>query len=95
MKAKKSLGQNFLHDDNVIKKIVDSVDVNDDDLIIEIGPGQGALTKKLKATGASVIAFEIDERMHECLDVLEDDKTKIVYEDILKVDLIKYIYLLK
>lgn len=91
MKAKKSLGQNFLHDDNIINKIVDSVEVKENDLIIEIGPGQGALTKRLKKTNANVLAFEIDERMHECLDFLEDEKTKIVYEDILKVDLIKYI----
>ena len=89
MKAKKSLGQNFLQDNNVIDKIVNSVDVSEDDLIIEIGPGQGALTKKLKNKKASLIAFEIDERMHECLDQLVDNKTTIIFEDILSVDLIK------
>ena len=46
MKAKKSLGQNFLIDQNVISKIVTEVSACDDDLIIEIGPGQGALTKR-------------------------------------------------
>jgi len=85
--AKKSFGQNFLKDSNVINNIVSSVDVNPDDLIIEIGPGQGALTTRLKEKNAQVIAFEIDERMHEVLDKLEDDRTRIIYEDILKVNL--------
>lgn len=48
MKAKKSLGQNFLIDNNVINKIVDEVSACNNDLIIEIGPGRGALTSKLK-----------------------------------------------
>ena len=87
MKAIKSLGQNFLTDNNIIQNIVDSVDVSSSDLIIEIGPGQGALTKKLKSKNATLFAFEIDERMHECLDSLEDDKTKIIYQDILNTDL--------
>lgn len=91
MKAKKSLGQNFLQDVNIIAKIVNSIDVNPEDLIIEIGPGKGALTSKLKLKGCNVIAFEIDTRMHECLDKLEDDKTKIIYEDVLSVDLSKII----
>lgn len=91
MKAKKSLGQNFLQDENIIDKIVESVDVKENDLIIEIGPGQGALTRKLKNKKSFLIAFEIDERMHECLDNLEDDRTKIVYNDILNVDIIKEI----
>lgn len=85
--AKKSFGQNFLKDNNIIYNIVNSVDVTSDDLIIEIGPGQGALTTKLKEKNAQLIAFEIDERMHEVLDKLEDDKTKIIYNDILKTDL--------
>ena len=47
--AKKSLGQNFLQDENILKKIADSINTLEDDLIIEIGPGKGALTKYLKA----------------------------------------------
>ena len=46
-KHKKSLGQNFLKDENVLRKIKDSIQVSEDDLILEIGPGQGALTKYL------------------------------------------------
>ena len=87
IKANKSFGQNFLKDNNIISNIVSSVNFTEQDLIIEIGPGMGALTKKFKEKDARVIAFEIDERMHEFLDKLEDDKVKIIYEDILKVDL--------
>ena len=49
IKAKKSLGQNFLKDENILKKIADSIKTNEEDLIIEIGPGTGALTKYLQA----------------------------------------------
>ena len=76
--AKKSFGQNFLKDQNIINKIVNSIDITSDDLIIEIGPGMGALTSKLKDKGANLVAFEIDERMKPILSKLEDDKTKII-----------------
>ena len=87
IEAKKSFGQNFLKDKNIIDKIVNSIDVTDQDLIIEIGPGQGALTKELKSKNATLLAFEIDERMKEVLAPLEDKKTKVIYKDILTVDL--------
>lgn len=87
IKAKKSLGQNFLHDENVLNRIATSTNAKENDLIIEIGPGKGALTKKLKATKATVLAFEIDERMIPILHEIEDDKTKVIFKDILKVDL--------
>ena len=85
--AKKSLGQNFLKDENIIHNIITSSNINDDDLIIEIGPGPGALTKYLSKLNVQVIAFEIDERMHENLDALENETTKVIYKDILKVNL--------
>ena len=87
IQAKKSFGQNFLKDKNIINKIVESIEFNDKDLVIEIGPGKGALTTVLKEKNARVIAFEIDERMHEFLDKLESDNIKVIYEDILKVNL--------
>ena len=87
IEAKKSFGQNFLKDKNIIDKIVNSIDVTDQDLIIEIGPGQGALTKELKSKNATLLAFEIDERMKEVLTPLEDKKTRVIYKDILTVDL--------
>lgn len=86
-KHKHSLGQNFLKDKNVLMKIVDSVDVQDDDLIIEVGPGHGALTKYLKLFHANLRCFEVDTRVKPYLDKFEDDKTKVIYNDFLKVNL--------
>lgn len=87
MKAKKSLGQNFLIDNNVITKIINSLDATKDDLIIEIGPGRGALTKLLKEKEAILLAFELDSDLMPVLQKLEDSKTKIINKDILTVDL--------
>lgn len=84
MKAKKSLGQNFLIDNNIINKISDNINAKSDDLIIEIGPGMGALTKKLKEKNSILICYEIDKDMKIFLDKFEDDRTKIIYHDILK-----------
>ncbi len=89
--AKKSLGQNFLKDEVVLNKIIDSVNVSPDDLIIEIGPGKGALTRKLKVYSADIIAFEVDERLKDILKKLEDVKTRIVFADFLKISLSDYI----
>ena len=83
LSAKKSLGQNFLKDNNVLNMIADSIKTKDD-LIIEIGPGMGALTKKLINKDSYVIAYEIDERTKEYLLPLENEKTKIIYKDFLK-----------
>lgn len=65
--AKKSLGQNFLVDQNIIRKIVMAINPQEGETIVEIGPGQGALTEHLLAAGAHVIALEKDERMIEPL----------------------------
>lgn len=86
LKAKKSLGQNFLKDENILNKIANSIDTNND-LIIEIGPGMGALTKKLKEKNSYLIAYELDERTKEYLFPLEDEKTKIIYKDFLKTNI--------
>ncbi len=86
-KHKHSLGQNFLKDKNVLIKIIDSVDVKENDLIVEVGPGQGALTKFLKLFKANLRCFEVDTRVKKYLDSFEDDKTKVIYNDFLKVDL--------
>ncbi|MBR1413710.1 MAG: ribosomal RNA small subunit methyltransferase A [Bacilli bacterium] len=87
--AKKSLGQNFLQDHNILRKISDSIDVTKSDLIIEIGPGKGALTNYLVEKGCQVIAFEIDERMREILDSFHYDNFKVYYGDFLKANLIE------
>jgi len=80
---KKKFGQNFLIDKDKTQRIVDLINANEDDLIIEIGPGAGALTKRLVKKKAKLICYEIDEDTKEYLLPLENDKTKIVYKDFL------------
>ena len=63
MRAKKSLGQNFLRDDAVVKRIVAALDLSEDDTVVEIGPGQGALTGDLLITAGKVVAIEFDRDM--------------------------------
>ena len=90
---KKSFGQNFLTDTNILQKIVDTAEVDDQVNVIEIGPGIGALTEFLAERAAEVMAFEIDHRLVPILaDTLRDfDNVIIVNEDILKVDLAQHI----
>ena len=61
--ANKKLGQNFLIDDEVIDGIVSAANVNKNDLIIEIGPGLGTLTKRLLENAGKVVCIELDTRM--------------------------------
>ena len=86
-KHKHSLGQNFLKDKKVLANIIDSVDVQNNDLVIEVGPGHGALTKFLKLYKANLVCFEIDERVKNYIKIYEDEKTKIIFKDIMDVDL--------
>ena len=88
---KKSLGQNFLKDNNIIKEISNSIIPNPDDLIIEIGPGDGALTKELITKKCEVICFEIDKRLESSLNRLKTKNLKIVFEDFLKIKISDYI----
>ncbi|PMR65690.1 16S rRNA (adenine(1518)-N(6)/adenine(1519)-N(6))-dimethyltransferase [Streptococcus intermedius] len=86
---KKSFGQNFLTDTNILQKIVDTAEIDENVNVIEIGPGIGALTEFLAENAAEVMAFEIDERLIPILaDTLRDfENIKIINEDILKSDL--------
>ena len=86
---KKSFGQNFLTDTNILQKIVDTAEIDENVNVIEIGPGIGALTEFLAENTAEVMAFEIDDRLVPILaDTLRDfDKVRVVNEDILKSDL--------
>ena len=90
---KKSFGQNFLTDTNILQKIVDTAEIDDQVNVIEIGPGIGALTEFLAERAAQVMAFEIDHRLVPILaDTLRDfDNVTVVNEDILKVDLAQHI----
>lgn len=86
---KKSLGQNFLTDINVLHKIVEAAEINADDDVIEIGPGIGALTEQIAKEAHQVLAFEIDERL---IPVLHDtlapySNIEVVQQDILKSNL--------
>lgn len=87
-KHKKSLGQNFLKDENVLNEIFNSISVNNDDLIVEIGPGQGALTKYLIKKDCNLICYEVDERVKSYLDKLENDKCHVYYKDFLSSNFI-------
>lgn len=85
---KKSLGQNFLNDENIIDKIVKSAEIDKDTLVIEIGPGAGALSKKTIPLSGYTILYEIDSRLEGMLyDLLNvNDNYKIIFNDVLKQD---------
>lgn len=91
MRAKKSLGQNFLRNDDVIRRIVEGLDLSDRDTVIEIGPGRGALTEKLLETGAKVIAIEIDREFVPALRVQFhfQPNFSVIEADVLDVDFAK------
>ena len=76
-------------DKNIIKNIVSSINASENDLIIEIGPGMGALTKELKTKNCNIVCYEIDIDMKPYLNKLLDDKTKVIYGDILLSDIKK------
>ena len=91
--AAKRLGQNFLIDEQVVNEIIVASGVCKEDLVIEIGPGLGTLTKALLEKAGKVICIEIDERM---IEILEDrfslyDNFEMINDDILKVDLAEII----
>lgn len=83
--AKKRFGQNFLVDPNIQNKIVSSCDLNENDIVLEIGPGQGALTEKIARKVKSVIAVEKDKTLaKELQKKYHDSNIQIVCEDFLK-----------
>lgn len=83
---KKKFGQNFLRDDNILNNIVKVADIENESLIIEIGIGAAALTKKLANTKNQVLGYEIDESLRDVLsEVLHDyNNVEIIYDDFLK-----------
>lgn len=87
IKAKKSLGQNFLNNDKILNDIANSVETKENDLIIEIGPGKGALTKYLSKKNSFLICYEVDTRMNTILNNYNNDKTKIIFNDFLKANI--------
>lgn len=85
LEAKKSLGQNFLFDENVLRRIVDAADLRPDDAVLEVGPGLGSLTRLLAETAASVVAVELDDRFIPILrhKLSSLPHVKVVHGDIL------------
>lgn len=91
--TKKNYGQNFLIEPGIVEKIARSAVISDHCVVIEIGPGIGALTQQLAYLAQKVIAFEIDERLPKILreTLAEFDNVEIVNQDFLKVDIAAYV----
>ena len=85
----KSLGQNFLIDENILQKIIKGADISPHDKVLEIGPGVGTLTSAIARQGAEVVAVELDRDLLPILEeTLEEySNTKVIHGDILKLDL--------
>lgn len=89
----KSLGQNFLIDENIILKIIEGSEINKNDVIIEVGPGIGTLTQYLAEMSKKVLAIEIDKSLIPVLDeTLESyDNVEVINSDVLELDLKKLV----
>jgi 16S rRNA (adenine1518-N6/adenine1519-N6)-dimethyltransferase len=92
MKPKKSLGQNFLRSQKTVEEIVRTSNIQNDDLVLEIGPGEGVLTLELLKNGAEVIVIEKDDRLIPELTLkfkeeVENGKLKIIHDDALNVEI--------
>ena len=88
-KFKKSFGQNFLQDKEVIKNIVLKTNILPNSLVIEVGPGSGALTKELAKVAKNVLSYEIDTRLEDTLDenLRDFHNIEIIYDDFLNRDI--------
>ena len=89
IKANKDLGQNFLINEEVVENIINSSEISKEDLIIEIGPGLGTLTKELLKKAGKVICIELDKKMIKILKerFISYSNLEIINDDVLKVDL--------
>ncbi|MGF0095570.1 16S rRNA (adenine(1518)-N(6)/adenine(1519)-N(6))-dimethyltransferase RsmA [Peptoniphilus sp. SGI.035] len=86
----KSLGQNFLIDGNIVRKIADAAEISEEDNVLEIGPGVGTLTEELALRAKKVVAVEIDEKLRELhKETLNIENVKVIYGDFLDLDLKK------
>ncbi len=92
MRAKKSLGQNFLKDPKILKKIADFAEITKEDVVVEVGPGEGALTEQLLKQAKKVLAIEKDEELSRLLRLkfereIADGRLEIIEGDILNYEL--------
>jgi len=95
MRAKKSLGQNFLKSKNVISDIVTTAEINSEDTVLEIGPGKGILTEALLEKAGKVVAIEKDDQLFFLLkdkfkNEIEKGKLELIHDDILKINPLEY-----
>lgn len=91
-RPKKFLGQNFLVDNNIAKKIVNSLEIKPDDIVLEIGPGQGVLTKYISEITKNFIAVELDKSIYEKLTLEYEGRINLIHKDFLKINLQNDIY---
>src|SRR5699024_11801422 len=77
LSAKKSLGQNFIIDTNILRNIVQTASVDKNTTVIEVGPGIGALTEQIAKEAKEVFAFEIDDRLLSVLDRSEEHTSEL------------------
>lgn len=91
LRADKKLGQNFLIDEDVVRRIVEAAELSADDTVLEVGPGIGTLTQGLAESGAEVVAVELDKRLLPVLATTLDgyDNVRVVNGDILQVDIMQ------
>ncbi len=88
---KKSLGQHFLKDKNIVKKIADLAEIKENEAVWEVGPGKGILTHELLLQKCNLTCFEIDESLHPILHKKFGTEIKLVNKDILKIDWKEYL----
>lgn len=86
MPVRKRFGQNFLHDQNTIDRIISAINPRPEDHIVEIGPGHGALTDKLARSGCNLHLIEIDFDLARELKLKYDEKVDLIEADVLKFD---------
>lgn len=93
LRADKKLGQNFLIDETVVRRIIEAAELTPEDTVLEVGPGIGTLTQGLAESGADVVAVELDKRLLPVLDVTLEgyDNVRIVNGDILQVDIMEQV----
>ncbi len=81
---KKKFGQNFIIDNNIINNIVNSAAIDSDTLVIEVGPGMGALTNELVKVAKNVLCYEIDTTLKPILEKIDATNLEIIFADFLK-----------
>lgn len=86
---KKKWGQNFLVDGNILNKIADACEAGQDEFVVEIGPGLGALTRQLAIRSQGVLSIEIDKSLQEPLQAVLNDcsNVRLLFADVLKADI--------